>query len=257
MARFIKVLFLLASVCATAAVASPRILEVDIRVRSGIDDAEKKKRDREAAYGQDLNQHARVFLLGSVKEVIGQVKLPHAVDARDIARELKRVLLAQGFREVATGGKPEFVVTAEYGVGNLPNPFRDELVDKQNDTIKVVSNLSDSTVIGFNDYDAFRLDEKRTLADQQQLIIQVRAWKYPPPADPKAKPMMLWMTTMHVVDSPELDLNLLYPKLLASGAPFFDRHIEREREVVVETSVPVGTVTLGNPIVVEEGKARK
>jgi hypothetical protein len=64
------------------------------------------------------------------------------------------------------------------------------------------------------------------------------------------------MTTMHVDDPDHRDLNEIAPKLLASGAPFFDRPIDREQEVVISRPVREGQVKVGTPEVVANPAGR-
>ena len=44
--------------------------------------------------------------------------------------------------------------------------------------------------------------------------------------------------------------------MLATGAPYFDRHIDRESEVVVNTLLPEGHVNVGTPEVVTDPKSK-
>ena len=226
-------------------------MAIDIAVRSGIDDAEKKKRDHDPAYAEDLARHARLFLLASVKPAPSVEKLVNPVNAIALARELKRQLIAQGFQPARTDQKPEIIITVEYGRGWLSNPY------SNSDQDKTITNLSDSdSLVTWHKLSFSRLEERRQWADQEKLIIQVRAWKYPPPTGPKKKLTMLWMTTMHVDDPDHRDLGVLYPKLLAAGAPYFDRHIEREQEVVTTTEIPEGRVKVGPAEVIEDKKPK-
>ena len=82
----------------------------------------------------------------------------------------------------------------------------------------------------------------------------MKAWKYSP--DPKQKLKLLWMTTMEVDDPDHRDLNEIYQKLLAAGAPHFDHPIDREHEVVIDTAVPEGHVKVGRPEVIDDFKSR-
>ncbi len=70
---------------------------------------------------------------------------------------------------------------------------------------------------------------------EDKLFIQVRAWQYPPPADPKKMTKLLWITTMIVDDPDHRDLNLISEQMLAKGAFYFDRHINRDDDVVINT----------------------
>ncbi len=92
--------------------------------------------------------------------------------------------------------------------------------------------------------------EKRQRAEFEKLAIEVRAWKYPPPADPNQDEELLWATTMVVDDPDHRDLNLIAAKMIAAGAPLFDRHLNREDPVSTWENVPDGHVKVGAPEVV-------
>jgi hypothetical protein len=62
------------------------------------------------------------------------------------------------------------------------------------------------------------------------------------------------MTTIYVDDPDHRDLNVIAEKMLATGAPYFDRHIDREKEVVINTALPEGHVKVGAPEVVPPSK---
>ncbi|MDB6093578.1 MAG: hypothetical protein JWM32_1140 [Verrucomicrobia bacterium] len=219
---------------------------MNITVRSGVDATENKKREKDPAYKNDIGRHAHVYLLGAVKEVRGEEKLPTAVNALAIARDIKGFLAKQGFVEIAHGQKPEIIITVNYGRGYLPNPYSEALRDKE------FTNLSNTDNFNPPSYKSYhRLDERAVLASQEKLIIQVCAWKYPPPADPKKKPVLAWRTTMDVDDPDHRDLNIIYPKLLAAGAPFFDRHLDKDGEVMTDPSLKEGHVEMGTPEVVK------
>jgi hypothetical protein len=98
------------------------------------------------------------------------------------------------------------------------------------------------------------LEAKAAAQDVEKLMIQVRAWKYPPPADPKKKAQLVWMTTMYTGDPDHIDLNLVMPKLLAAGAPHFNQHLDRENPVIINTALPDGHVNVGPPEVVDPAK---
>jgi hypothetical protein len=198
-----------------------------ITVRSGVDSAEKDKRDHDPAYAQDTNR-ARHFFLAHVQEEKGRRDLKKPVDAKALAELVTRQLEAQGFHAVQANQKPEIVITVKYGRGFLPNPYTDSDADKQR------TNLSNSDSLEiWPTHDSYvGLEEKRQLARHEKLIIQVRAWKYPPPPDPKQKEELMWMTTVYVSDPNHVDLNEVAPKMLTIAAPYFDRHIAREHEVV-------------------------
>lgn len=216
-----------------------------ISVRSGIDSAEKDRRDHDPAHAQD-SQRARLFLLAHVQEEKGARQLVKLVDAKVLAEIVTHRLEAQGFQAVQPNQKPEIIITVKYGRGFLPNPYSDSDRDKQ------LTNLSNSDSLQiWPTHDKYvGLEEKRQRARHEKLIIQVRAWKYPPPPDPKQKELLLWMTTVYVSDPNHTDLNEFADKMLVVAAPYFDRHIGREHEVVVVTPRHEH-VNVGAPSVVE------
>lgn len=223
---------------------------LNISIRSGIDLAEKHKRDQDPAYAADPTR-GRIFFLAHIQEEKGARKLVKEVDAIAMAQELTRQLEAQGFHAAMPGQKPEIVVTVKYGRGYLPNPYTNAEIDKQH------TGLSNSDGIQvWRTHDKFvGLQERTIRAMQETLIIQVRAWEYPPPKDPKQKEVLLWMTTMHVDDPDHRDLNEIEAKMLAAGAPHFDRHIGKESEIIVRTAAPEGHVKVGTPEVVGSPKS--
>ena len=225
---------------------------MDIAVRSGIDTDENARRKHDPAYAVDTSRHTIVFHLAAVSPHPSVRPLVKPVDAIAIAKDLSRLLVTLGFRPAGMDEKPEIVITVEYGRGWLPNPYSDD------NRGKVHNNLTDSDPL-----EAWPLHEiffslasemKRQNLEQEKLIIQVRAWRYTP--DPKQKPQMAWMTTMFVDDPDNRDLNEIYQKLLAAGAPHFDRPIDREREVVINTAMPEGHVQVGTPEVVPDAKPK-
>ncbi len=99
------------------------------------------------------------------------------------------------------------------------------------------------------------LDEKSTrIYAGSKLAIGVQAWEYPPGKDPKHRVKLLWKTTAYVDDGEHRDLNTISLKMLESAAPYFDQHIQREHEVVVNIpssrELPEGHVKVGTPEVV-------
>jgi len=216
-----------------------------VTVRSGIDSADKDRREHDPAYAMETNR-ARLFFLAHVQEEKGARPLVRPVDAQALALEITRQLEAEGFHAVGPNQKPEIVVTAKYGRGFLPDPYSDIDRDKQR------TNLSNSDSLEiWPMHDSYvGLEEKRQRARHEKLIIQVRAWKYPPPPDPRKKEELLWMTTVYVSDPNHSDLNEFAHKMLIVAAPYFDHHIAREHEVVAVLPRHEH-VNVGSPEVIE------
>ncbi len=225
---------------------------MDINVRAGVDNAEQVRRDQDPAYAKDPAQRLRVYFLARVQEEKTEERLVKPVDAVAIAKELTSQLAARGFRPVQPGQKPEMVITVKYGRGFVPNPYLDSNNILFGDLQKQHTNLSNSDPVApWQMHDSYvGLEEKRQRSRYEKLIIQVRAWKYPPPPDPKQKTELLWMTTMYVDDPQHRDLNTIAAKMLATGAPYFDQHIAVEHEVTINTALPEGRVKVGSPEVV-------
>lgn len=235
---------LLASVMARA---QPSPDTVEIMVRSGVDMAENSKRHHDPAC-----RHSNLYFLASVLPHPSGEALLRPVDAIAIAKELDRLLQAKGFHPSDPDQPPEIVITVEYGRGYLPSR------SNHDNTGQARNNLTDSDSINPWELPAtfFSLAEQRRAlkADDEKLIIQIKAWKYAP--DPKEKLRLMWMTSISVEDPEHHDLNELYQKMLAAGAPHFDQPINRGQEVVVNTAVPEGHVKVGTPEIVGEAKTR-
>ena len=249
---------LLALGLAVQLVASAHAQEMELGVRSGIDNAEKAHRDKDAAYGADDRQRLRRYLLASIKEVKTDEKLVKPVDARAMAAELNKQLQAQGFHPVGPGEKPEIVITVQYARGMILNPYLDPdrlPIGDFRRGVRGPANLSNTTPLGMVTHDSFvGLESKTQSLNYEKLAIRVSAMKYPPPTDPKVKPQLLWQTVMYTDDPDHRDLNVVMPKLLASGAPYFDKHIDREKEKLLYTAPPEGHVKVGPTEVVAEPK---
>ena len=230
---------------------------IEISVRSGIDPAEKTRRDQDPARAHDrTKQGGHVYVLASVKEETWEVKLIKPVDALSIAKEVKRQLQKQGFREAGPKEKPDIVITVKYGRGIMPDPYINpdflDIKDPRKFAVQRVGLSDDDPAAHFQTHEVFvGIDAKIAALDEEKLAIQVRAWKYPPPADPKKKAELAWMTTMYADDPDHHDLNLIMPQLLAAGAPYFNQHLDREHPVEIDTALPDGHVNVGTPEVVE------
>lgn len=247
-------LLLLSLVSVVAAPAQPAP-GIEIGVRSGIDPVEKTKRDKDFDYARNRTKHGQVYVLASVKEETTEVKLSKPVDALAMAKEVKRQLQSQGFREARPKEVPDIVITVKYCRGIMPDPYinPDFLppTDMRKFTAQRVGLSDDDPVSHFQTHEVFvGIDSKIAALDEEKLAIQVRAWKYPPPADPKKRAELAWMTTMYADDPDHRDLNLIMPQMLATGAPYFNEHLDREHPVMVNTAMPEGHVNVGLPEVV-------
>jgi hypothetical protein len=232
--------------------AQQNTTNLDIGVRSGIDVDEYHKRKVDVVYAKDISRHASVYLLASVMPHPSIGALVREVNAIAIAKELDRQLQAHGFQAVQPGQNPQIVITVEYGRGWLPNPYSDD------DVGKVHNNLTNSDKFHpwpiSEIFPSLSNEMKRQKADEEKLIIQVRAFRFTP--NPKEEPPLLWMTTMNVDDPDHRDLNEIYQKLLAAGAPHFDQPIDHDHEVIVVDRVPEGRVEVGPLQIVKDPKTK-
>ena len=234
---------------------------MEIGVRSGIDLAEKVRRDKDPAYAADNHQRLRRYVLASIKEVKTDESLVKPFNARAMAAELNKQLQAHGFHPVGPGEKPEIIITAQYARGMILDPYRDAANYAATDDRyhkRGPANLSNSTpnTNVFTHQIFVGVTSKSDNFENEKLAIEVTAMQYPPPADPKQKPVILWSTIMYTDDPANRDLNLVMPTLLASGAPYFDKHLDREREYNSYSNLPDGHVNVGAPEVVEPAKSK-
>lgn len=247
MYAFILRLLALALLLTSVARAQSDIEGMDIGVRAGLDKAEKKKRDHNPAYAQQSAQRNRRYFLAHISEEKNGMSLLRPVNAIAMARELNRQLEAQGFHHVGPGEIPDIVITVKYGRGVLPNPYAGDYEIGR-------YQMSNSPPLSiWPVHDVFvGLEEKRQRASYEKLAIEVRAWKYPPPKDPNQPEELAWITTMYADDPDHRDLDSIYPQLLAKGAPYFDHHLNPEKEVHIYVEPPQGHVKVGTPEVVPE-----
>jgi len=233
---------------------------MDVNIRSGIDRAEQARREKDPAYAQDASKRKRLYFLAHIQEEKNGFKLMKPVDAMALARQLNEALAKQGFRAIKPGEVPDIIITVKYGVGNPPNPYtgykepgRPDLSDSGTNGLVV----DHKTYVG--------LEEKRQRVSAQvgpdimmstpKLLMEVRAWEYPPPQDPKKREKLLWLTTMYVDDPDHRDLNQISEKMLAKAAPYFDHHLDRESDVHIRVPLPEGHVKVGTPEVVGSPKS--
>lgn len=204
-------------------------------------------------------EHGKVYLIASLNQASSAAKLVQPVDEAGLLAQLRQVLNTRGFRECASGDTPDVVLTLLYGRGHLRNPYlanidgdlsSDSIVPTPAESLLAASinpRLYDKRQWGYYEH-------KLLAAQKEKLFIRVTAWKFP--GDRKEKPAELWKTTM-VVDEPDRhDLNELYPKMLAAGVPFFDRHL-KEEEVTIATPLKEGSVKLGPLEILEESVPAK
>lgn len=239
--------------CLALVAGCVRSAEVEIGVRSSVD-----QRWQGVHKGGPI-EHGKVYLIVSLKQAPAARKLVQPVDEAGLLARLRQTLNIHGFRESTAGETPDVVLTLLYGRGHLRNPYlanidgditSDSLVPTAGESLWAASvdpRLYDKRQWGYYEH-------KLLAAQKEKLFIRVTAWKFP--GDRKENPAELWKTTM-VVDEPDRhDLNELYPKMLAAGVPFFDRHLKQE-EVKIATPPKQGTVKLGPLKVLDESVPAK
>jgi hypothetical protein len=244
--------------CALLATVPTRaqVNQLDVGVRSTVVDKPTSKSDLQKA-----KPHGKVYGIVSVQHVTGEGKLIKPVDEGMIMQVLSEELNANGFRLYKPGENPEILLTVYYGRGFVANPYAESggrtetpaqggssaVSGGANGSLAPAPTLSvtgvpTSLMKGLEP----GYEQKRQKARYEKLYIRVSAWQYP--TDPKAHVKQLWNATM-VVDDPEhRDLNAVAAKMLAAGAPYFDKEIAEE--VDVYKPLPEGHVKVGTPEVV-------
>jgi len=246
---------LLLSLAARAQQYAP---ELDVGVRTQLDRNKKLPNGNKAHTLQDAPEHGKIYAILMVQPTNSVRKLIEPVNAAAIQSELVRQLEAHGYHHVQPNQKPEIILTVIYGRSWLPNPYFVSTTDVDNMGPELQQDPSSDAILSVEISDpaiAARLmqtgiESKATKASYEKLFILVRAFKYPPPVDPKQKPEVLWVTTMYVDDPDHRDLNTTYKLMLEAGAPYFDKEINTE-EVDVIKPLPEGHVKVGTPEVVE------
>ena len=244
--------------------------QLNVGVRTQLD---RQKRIWDGVHSHLLEnapEHGKSYAILMIQPTASQRKLVKPVNAAAIRDELVRQLGAQGYHHIESNQQPEILVSVIYGRSWLPNPYFTDKIDVDNmgpeneapvmayENSKGMPSAPQGVVIN-NPNLAARLSipsysHKATKASFEKLFILVRAFKYPPPADPKQKPEVLWVTTMYVDDPDHRDLNVIAKQMLEAGAPHFDREIKDE-EIEIMKPLPEGHVKVGTPEVVAPGNS--
>ncbi len=211
-------------------------------------------------------EHGKIYAILVIQPTDSLRKLIKPVNAADIRDELVKQLEKNGYHHVEPGQKPEILLWVIYGRSWMPTPYATE-VDVDNMAPQF---LKPGLPVGQTDPDAPpsytienpnlaaeisipRNSHRATELSFEKLFIMVRAFKYPPPPDPKQKPEALWVAMMYVDDPANRDLNLVFKQMLEAGAPFFDKEI-KDYEATIWKPLPEGHVSVGAPEVVEAAK---
>ena len=248
-----------------------QVTELDVGVRTKVTDKSNiyagKTRTDPGAGG-----HSKIYGILSVEEIKSAYRLVKPVDEAMILQVLSGEMNKNGFKLYAPGQKPDVIITASYGRGELENPYvRDGGETGGDNRAGVflqaihagggVSNDSGATTSVITGAFAQQLIDEKTpgyqaklqKASYEKLFLRVTGWAYP--THSKAKPRMLWKTIMVVDDPDHRDLNTIAAKMLEAGAPFFDREI-RDPEMNILKPVPDGRVNVGAPEVVDAKKKK-
>ncbi len=221
-----------------------------IQVRSEVD------RPFEGWRKAKLKEHGKLYAIIAISEAPSDLKLVQPVDEDNLLRILRVELTKRGFVEITPKQQPEIVLTVTYGRGLLRNPYQDDSMvnDSSDPPVVTITGAFPTQLIRQKEKD---FEEKLQNANFEKLFIRVTAWKFPekvPGVDPgkKIKPYQLWKTIIITDDPTNRDLNQFLEKMLAAGANFFDREIEKEEAEIVDT-LPEGKVTVGDIKVLEDG----
>ena len=230
---------------------SARAQEMDIGIRSAIDDK---------VFGKsgEIPKHGKIYGMLPPMLVKSEYRLAHPADGELIAALVARELDNHDFKRVAKGQKPEIVIGIHYGRGYLTNPYLANSGPETPGGFSAVGGIDAPTVsITGTGEQMFKekqvgFEGKLQKAQFEKLFIRISAWAYP--TDPKAKPKLLWHTTVLVDDPDHRDLNCVASEMLANAGHYFDQEIKQE-EVDIYKPVPEGRVYVGKPEVVDTSAA--
>lgn len=244
--------WLIASLLFTATQASAAEAPTDEGVPLNIDIRAEVDQGWQGLSKRGPVAHGKVYALVSLKETKTQEPLLKPVDGHELLRLLRAELGANGYREIASGEKPDVVLTVTYGRGFLHNPHVERGTIDELSPETPTANITSAKQAFKQREPGF--EEKMQRAQAEKLSITVSAWRLP--AARGEKPHLYWRTSM-VTDNPAgRDLNLAMPALVKAGAKYFDRET-KEGEVTIKTTMPVGIVKLGPLNVIEEVKPGK
>ena len=208
-------------------------------------------------------EHGKIYAILVIQPTASLRKLIKRVNAADIRDELVKQLERNGYHHVAPGQKPEIVLWVSYGRSWMPTPYATE-VDVDNMAPQFLKPGLPVMSTDPDDPPHYAIDDpglaseislprnshRATELSYEKLFIMVRAFKYPPPPDPKQKPEALWVAMMYVDDPVHRDLNLVFKQMLEAGAPLFDKEI-KDYEATIWKPLPEGHVKVGTPEVVQ------
>ncbi len=237
--------FLLGAIVGASGALAIAQADLDINIRTTV----------EIPKDRSLGAHPTFLLFPPVQvaaaERLARPVAPATLEA--IPRLLQERLQAMGYVGVVGKEKPELLITTQYGRGQLPNPYNADRMGR------IDPNGTETTsVTGLPDARRFEVEReaKRQFANEEKLFFTISALDFASLQKNPKKPTVVWTTTMIVDDPDHRDLNGIYKQMIAAGAEYFNRRIDRE-EVQVPTAIREGRVEIGTPSVVDDSKAKK
>ncbi len=204
-----------------------------------------------------LKEHGKLYAIVAISELPAEEKLVQPVDEGNLLRLLRLELTKRGFVEITPKQQPEILLTVTYGRGFIRNPYQDDVMvnDSSSPPVVTIQGAFPTQLIRQKEKD---FEEKLQTANFEKLFIRVTAWKFPEKkagdtSGKKIKPYQLWKTVIVTDDPDHRDLNQFLEKMLAAGANFFDRKMEKEEVQIVDT-LPEGKVTVGEITVLKPGE---
>lgn len=232
--------------------------QLDVGVRSAVVD-----RSFDASMMTEAGRHGKSYGILAVQLITSDQKIVKPVDARELMELVCHELDAHGFSQVAKGGKPDILITVQYGRAWLRNPYFGATQTNRATGIagrpSPDGGMTASRDLTMGDASTFArlrepgIEAKAQKAEAEKLCIKLTAWEYL--TDPKAKAHQVWNTTMVVDDPDHRDLNLIAAEMLAAGSAYFGREI-KEEELDVYRPLPDGHVNVGTPTVVDRSKVK-
>ena len=244
-----------------AAAAHAQVNELDIGVRTKVTDKEAMWAHKTKS--ADVGGHSKVYGIYSVDQIKSDYRLVKPVDEKMILQVLSEELNKNGFTLFTPGTKPDILITASYGRGELENPYIRDGGETGGDgragAFTGLSNDSGATTSVITGAFAQQLIDEKTpgyqaklqKAGYEKLFIRITAFAYP--TEKKARLKMLWKTIVVVDDPDHRDLNAVAAKMLEAAAPYFDREI-KDPEAQVFKPLSEGHVNVGTPEVVDTKK---
>jgi hypothetical protein len=236
-----------------AHLARAQVNEVQFGVRS-----EVKDKSFDVSMMKEADRHGKTYGILAVQLISSDLKLVKPVDARGLMGLVCHELDSHGFTQVAKGGKPDILITVQYGRAWLRNPYYGDtqvtyIPGGPDGGAGATRNLTMADAKTFARLKEPGIEAKAQVAELEKLCIKLTAWEYL--TDPKAKSHQVWNTTMIVDDPDHRDLNAIAAEMLATGSPYFGKQI-KEEQLDINKPLPNGHVNVGTPEVVDRPKSK-